>query len=433
MKKEKEKEKEREGHQSREASSRLGQDKIKADPPSGAHGIRFLGRAEHGNEVLLDGEDGVVVEVGVLGIEELGRQRAAAGTRDDEVDVGRAEGVAVEQAEQAAGGPVVGDGVGRRAEAVEGEAAVRVGGEAGAEVHLGLRRVLLLVLAVGGGVPDVEGRVGQGRARRGQDAAGEVRQAGGVAGVCQERGVDDGGVGWQDGGRGAVEGTEDGGRCRGCRGRGRRSLLGCALRTASGIRGSRLRLERRGGPWALLDRGDLVDEGLEAENVAHELRLVARVVAHLAGLVEELDAGHPLIGGELDLTSKVMQVTEEGGHDLGQAGVGISAGGGDDTCCEARVESRAEPSGRGGIRGRLLGTMPVAFCFPGHGRGGGRRLLLLPVGGHDGGLVVFLVGTNSVSSCRSRMRMPRGIVMFRGLVMLWGMLSQCRESRLSSG
>ena len=57
----------------------------------------------------------------------------------------------------------------------------------------------------------------------------------------------------------------------------------------------------------------------------------------LTNAVDPVRAGHPLIGLELYLADKVMQMCEEGGEDLLGAGRGILAGGANDILCELLV------------------------------------------------------------------------------------------------
>lgn len=90
----------------------------------------------------------------------------------------------VQQAQQLSRGPVVGDRVGSWTQADEVVAALAVGVEAAAQVHVWLRGVLLLVEAVGSGVPDVDLGVGDGFVgREVGDGAVHVRFVAALVGV----------------------------------------------------------------------------------------------------------------------------------------------------------------------------------------------------------------------------------------------------------
>lgn len=79
------------------------------------------------DQFLPDNKGGTVGQPLVLTVEELRREHAVPGGRDDEVDVCRAEGMAVELGEECAGGFVAGDPV-----------RYGVGGSRGCIVHPGL-------------------------------------------------------------------------------------------------------------------------------------------------------------------------------------------------------------------------------------------------------------------------------------------------------
>lgn len=64
---------------------------------------------------------------------------------------------------------------------------------------------------------------------------------------------------------------------------------------------------------------------LKTDHIAHELSLVPLLVAHLAGPVDHLDRRHPLIDGELSLTSKVVHVLHKRRHDLAESRVRLGA------------------------------------------------------------------------------------------------------------
>ena len=80
------------------------------------------------------------------------------------------------------------------------------------------------------------------------------------------------------------------------------------------------------------------DSRLKTKHIAEKLALVAPVVAHLSGPVDQLDALHPLIDCEVDLASEVVKMTEERADDLASPGRRVRARGRDDALREGRVE-----------------------------------------------------------------------------------------------
>ena len=114
--------------------------------------------------------------------------------------------------------------------------------------------------------------------------------------------------------------------------------------------------EDGGGGWVAGLRGvlvcNLVNQRLETEDVADSLALVADWGGDLADAVHEVHAGHPLVDGELNLAGEVVEVADEGGHDLALAGWGGWADGVDDMLGEVWVEARLLGGGGGGL---LLG------------------------------------------------------------------------------
>lgn len=53
----------------------------------------------------------------------------------------------------------------------------------------------------------------------------------------------------------------------------------------------------------------------QADNVAHQLSLIALVVAHLAGPVDHLHALQPLFRRQIDLTCKIVNVLDKSAQD----------------------------------------------------------------------------------------------------------------------
>lgn len=81
---------------------------------------------------------------------------------------------------------------------------------------------------------------------------------------------------------------------------------------------------------------------LEAENVADAVRLVAGLLAvgvDAAELVDKLDAGHPLVNGELDLAAEVVDVLDQGAEHLAVPWRGLGAHVVDDGLGEVGVEA----------------------------------------------------------------------------------------------
>ena len=66
---------------------------------------------------------------------------------------------------------------------------------------------------------------------------------------------------------------------------------------------------------------------------------LARLGVDAANLVDELDTGHPLVDGELNLASEVVDVTDHGTKNLTVARSGVGAHAINDLLGEVRVES----------------------------------------------------------------------------------------------
>lgn len=248
---------------------------------------------------------------------------------DHDVDVGRAHGVAVHDLEKIPRGAVAGKAVGGGVEAVEPVLTLLVGTELATEVVGGLvLRILEVVLAVGRRLPDVENGAGDGLA--GGDVTDHTVHLGDAA-VGGNAILDDAATELTERSVGRPKGAENG-------------------------RGGRVDL-------AISDNlvGNLVDEAEEgvlvnlAVNISHmsDLRLetqdIGDTVSLVAGLlavtidltdsVDEVNGGHPLIDGELDLTGEVVEVADQSAHNLAVAGGGIGADAVDDGVGEVRVEA----------------------------------------------------------------------------------------------
>lgn len=121
------------------------------------------------------------------------------------MDVGGPHGVAVDGLQELVGGAVGGERVGGRAQAVQPVLSLVVGLELAAQVVVGVRRVLEVVLAVAAGLPHVEGDVGDGLV--GYKVANNTVHVGDLALVGI---LDDGVAELAPGSVGRPEGTEDG-------------------------------------------------------------------------------------------------------------------------------------------------------------------------------------------------------------------------------
>lgn len=169
-------------------------------------GVALAG-LEVDEEVVLDGEDGVGLQPGVVTGVELGGAALVVGVGDHDVDVGGPHGVPVHELEELVRGAVGGQAVGRGVVAVEPVPALLVGAELGAEVVGSLVvRVLEIVLAVGRRLPDVEDGAGDGLAgQEVRDSAVHESDAAIKVGF-----LDDGAAELTEGSVGGPEGPEDG-------------------------------------------------------------------------------------------------------------------------------------------------------------------------------------------------------------------------------
>lgn len=250
------------------------------------------------------------------------------------MDVGGTHGVAVQQGEEFVRGACLvshvhtstfirhtirGKRIGRRLQTVEMIISILVRAELPPQVvgllHVGLLEV---VLAAGRGLPDVDDGVGDGLL--GDEVGDAAVHQGDLAAV---RAAHDGVAVVAEGGVRRPEGAEDGGRGRdvvGLEG----ELVGDLVHQTAAV--SRY-----------LEREETDDLRLQAQDVRHAVRLVPGGAAGLADRVDELDAGHPLVEAEVDLAGKVVQVADEGGHDLAGSGGGLGADGVDDALGELGV------------------------------------------------------------------------------------------------
>lgn len=127
-------------------------------------------RLEVEEEIVLNGEDGVGSDPGVVAGVELGGHGLEAFGGDHEMDVSWAHRVAVQDVQEDTGGTVGGQRVGGRVVAVVVVTALSIGAELATEVVGRLvLGVLEVVLAIGGGLPDVDDGVRDGLLRHAVD------------------------------------------------------------------------------------------------------------------------------------------------------------------------------------------------------------------------------------------------------------------------
>lgn len=85
---------------------------------------------------------------------------------------------------------------------------------------------------------------------------------------------------------------------------------------------------------------------------------VARLGRNLAHGIDKVHARHPLVHRQLDLARKVVQVPQQGGHDLAVAGRHVGTHGVDDALRESWVEAAALAVGAiGGAVGGHFGDV----------------------------------------------------------------------------
>jgi hypothetical protein len=85
-----------------------------------------------------------------------------------------------------------------------------------------------------------------------------------------------------------------------------------------------------------VDRGNL---RLKTEDIRDTVGLVPGLVGDLAEGVDEVNSSHPLVHGELNLASEVVEMTNEGGKDLPVSGGHLGTHCVDDILGEVGVKS----------------------------------------------------------------------------------------------
>jgi hypothetical protein len=76
----------------------------------------------------------------------------------------------------------------------------------------------------------------------------------------------------------------------------------------------------------------------QTEDVADQLAFVPLVVTHLPRLVEKIHAGHPLLDRELVFPRKIMNMLNQGRHNLAHPRTGFWTDGFDDILREVGIE-----------------------------------------------------------------------------------------------
>lgn len=267
-------------------------------------GVISLG-LEVDNQVILDSEDGVDIEVRVIAGVDLVDDSGVVGVGDHQVNVSRTHGRAVHEAQQNTGGTIGRQRVRGRVVAVPVELALLVGAELAAKVVLRLVGVLEIVLAVGGSLPDIKNGTDDGST--GLHISQNTVHVGDLTvgvGVLNDRVAKsaEGSIGRPEGAQNDV-------------GSGGLALLGDDL------------------------VGDLIDEGLETNDIANTVALVANGGADLSDGVDELNTHHPFSGGEFDLTGEVVNVGDEGAQDDTSTLGGVGSHGVHHVGGEVRVEA----------------------------------------------------------------------------------------------
>jgi len=266
-------------------------------------GVVGLGLEVH-DKIVLDGKDRVNTKVGVVAGVDLVDDGGVVGVGDHKVDVSGTHGRAVHNIEEHTGGAVGGQRVRGRVVAVPVELALLVGPELATQVVFALVGVLEVVLAVGGGLPNVEDSTLDRRAGL-HVSEHTMHESDLSVGV---RVLDNAVAEGAEGSIGRPEGTENdvGGRSD--------TLIGDNL------------------------VGDLVDERFKTNHVANTVAFVTDGSADFADGVDELDTEHPLGGSEFDLTSKVVDVLDQRTQDDASALRDLRSHGVDDIGSEVGVK-----------------------------------------------------------------------------------------------
>jgi len=83
---------------------------------------------------------------------------------------------------------------------------------------------------------------------------------------------------------------------------------------------------------------DLVDEGLDTQDIAYPPCFISVLLVSLTDGIDVVDTENPFILGELDLSAKVVQMPDQGGEDFSVSGFRLGAHKVDNMLCEVGVE-----------------------------------------------------------------------------------------------
>lgn len=259
------------------------------------------------------------------------------------MDVSRTHGGAIHEAEQVPRRTLDGQRVGGWVVAVVPVLAVLVGPELATEVvgclTLG---VLEVVLAVGGGLPDVDDGVGDGLL--GLHVADDTVHQSNlslVVGVLDDSlAIVAEGCVWRP------EGAENGGGSRYFTRFGD-DLVGDLIDETAAVISIKVHFRV---VWDWKARPDL---RFQTNDVADAMSLVPSGSRDLANGIDKVDTDHPLLWGELDFTSKVVDVLDERAEDDTSTLRRLGAHGLDDGGSEVRIESRFGGHFGGGCGGSV--------------------------------------------------------------------------------
>lgn len=248
------------------------------------------------------------------------------------MNMSRAEGVTIHQLKELASRTIIGNRVGSRAQAIEPVPTLLIRLKLATQVELYLLRILLLIQSFRGSLPYLD---------RGTDKrllSLEVHHATlheHHLGISRLR-LDDILAVLAPGCIGTEEGTQDSrgsGRILSFFGELEGDFVDETVTQRRGILGIPL------SSSLCVIAGEIMGLRFKSEHIAHQLSLIALIVAHLSGPVEHLYAGHPLVNGELLLARIVVHVADQAGHELSHAGRGLGAHRLDDPVSEGGVEA----------------------------------------------------------------------------------------------
>jgi hypothetical protein len=298
-----------------------------------------LSGLEFNNEIVLDGKDGVDVEMRVVAGVDLVDNGGVFGVGDHQVNVSRTHGRAVHESEEDTSGAVGGERVGSGVVAVPVELAILVRLELATEVVLGLCGILKVVLAVGGSLPDVEDSA--------LDGSTSLHILEDTVHVCDSATLlvvlNDAGAELTERSVRRPEGAEDD------VGGGRHALLGD--NAVSNLVDEAVQLVS----YAFLCFASQSDSRFETNDIADAVTLVTDGSADLADRVDELDTHHPLSRGELHLAGEVVNVLDQRSQNDTSTVGGVGSHGIDHIGSEVGIESCVGRHFGGCVKGVVSG------------------------------------------------------------------------------